>query len=589
PIGLKKENYPGFYHAELLPLEAEMIQNYLKRWFKNDADRIEQLLGTFQHKPRIAALATNPFLLSMICFTFQHGGDTALIERRSDLYANCTKYLLERRYADDSRARFTDAEFEELLDILKELSLRFFLWQEADFPVDHVNVMGDRILKSDDLGRTEQFLDAIQRQTGLIQRAKEGFTFVHRSLWEYFTARALLDKKAEFVIRHAADPFWEEVVRLYAGLLEDENKEKNLVIGLWNINRPLALRVTTEVKTPVAELIKPLIEQETGNQNKLLLIDSVQQSLPLISETERKNLIHETVQILLVDCEERDCEVINYAQQLLERQGMDPLEPGGIIYRLFDLAQAEERQRQLLNDPANCFEWIEVKGGTFWMGDDEHDPYERPAHQVKVDGFFMSKHPVTNRLLKLFPFGEKYPNYGGEKHPAIGNTWYEAYYFALWIGAQLPTEAQWEYAVRGGRHGKRTLYYFGDDAADLPRNAWFGEGEKREAHAVNDRNPRTGKENLNSLGLANMLGNVREWCADWSTNYPEPQTEDELFENPTGPSHGIYKTLRGGNFANDADALRCARRYLIHPENRYGYIGFRVIRCPSHSFENLEI
>jgi hypothetical protein len=240
------------------------------------------------------------------------------------------------------------------------------------------------------------------------------------------------------VIRHAADPFWEEVVRLYAGLLQDDNKVKNLVNGLWNINRPLALRVTTEVTVPATELIKPLIEKETGNQNKLLLIDSVEQSLPLISETERKNLIHETLQILLVECEERDCEVIYYAQQLLERQQMHPLEPGGIIYRLFDLEHAEQRQQQLLSNPENCFVWVEVKGGTFWMGDDEHHPNERPAHRVKVDRFFMSIHPVTNRLLSSFPFGEKYPNYGGEKHPAIGNTWWEAYYFALWIGVQLP-------------------------------------------------------------------------------------------------------------------------------------------------------
>jgi formylglycine-generating enzyme required for sulfatase activity len=589
PIGLKKENYPGFYHAELLPLDAEMIQNYLGRWFKNDADRVEKLLATFQHKPRIAALATNPFLLSMICFTYQHGGDTALIERRSDLYANCTRFLLERRYADDTRAKFSDKEFQDILEILKELSLRFFLWQEADFPVDHVNVMGNRILKADDLGRTEQFLDAIQRQTGLIQRAKEGFTFVHRSLWEYFTALALLDKKTEFVIRHAADPFWEEVVRLYAGLLKDDHKVKNLVNGLWNINRPLALRVTTEVKIPAADLIKPLIERETGNQNKLLLIDSVEQSLPLISETERQNLIHETLQILLVECEEHDCEVIYYAQRLLERQGMKPLEPGGIIYRLFELKHAEERQRQLLDDPENCFQWIEVKGGTFWMGDDNHHRNERPAHRVKIDRFFMSKHPVTNRMLSLFPFGEKYHSSGGEKHPASGNTWWEAYYFALWIGVQLPTEAQWEYAARGGKYGKRTLYYFGDNEAELIKHAWFGETGKQCAHAVNEPNPLTCNENLNPLGLANMLGNVWEWCAEWYADYPEPQADEGLIENPTGPTHGTYKIQRGGSFIGISEALRCSRRYLNHPENRRYTVGFRVVRRPSPSFENLEI
>ncbi|UCE05233.1 MAG: SUMF1/EgtB/PvdO family nonheme iron enzyme, partial [bacterium] len=253
---------------------------------------------------------------------------------------------------------------------------------------------------------------------------------------------------------------------------------------------------------------------------------------------------------------------------------MKPLEAGGIIYHLLDLEHAEKRQQDLLNDPENCFQCIEVPGGTFWMGDDEHDSDERPAHRVKLDGFFMSKHPVTNRLLSFFPFGEKYPHYGGEKHPAIGNTWYEAYYFALWIGAELPTEAQWEYAARGGKHGKRTQYYFGDDAADLSHHAWFYEGGREEAHAVAEPNPHTNKENLNPLGLANMLGNVWEWCMDWSANYPEPEDEDELFENPTGPPHGNYKILRGGSFRETVDALRCARRNGNLPEDRTSVSGF---------------
>jgi formylglycine-generating enzyme required for sulfatase activity len=400
---------------------------------------------------------------------------------------------------------------------------------------------------------------------------------VHRSLWEYFTARALLDKTPDFVIRHAANPDWEEVVRLYAGLLQNHDKVVELINGLWNLNRPLALRVTTEVKTPPAELLKPLIAKEEGNQSKLLLIDSLEQSLRLIAATDQQKLVQETLDILLIKCEERDCEVIYHAQELLEKIGLQPLQPGGIIHELFDLAHAAERQQKFLADPANHFEWIEVEGGEFWMGDDEHFENERPAHRVKVNSFRMAKHPVTNRLLSSFSFGSKYPNYGGESHPAIGNNWWEAYYFALWVGAALPTEAEWEYAARGGKQAKRTQYYFGDAEEELPKHAWFGEVNRPYAHAVDEINPATGKENLNPLGLANMLGNVWEWCQDWYDNYESPKNRREVLQNPRGPESGVSKILRGGGFRDSPDALRCARRNAYQPNDRNNDGGFRLV------------
>ncbi len=212
-----------------------MGDDYLTRWFGDNTDSILKLQQTFNDKPRIRTLATNPFLLSMICYTFERGGKTELIERRSQLYKNCTRYLLERRYDPESEhgQRF---DYDQALEILKDVSLRFFLWQEADFAADHVNVIGRHNPTAVVLGKTEEFLDQLQCKTGLIQRIKEGYTFVHRSLWEYFTALAMLDKKRDFVIRQAANPDWEEVVRLYAGLLSRNEDVKALVNGLWTIN-----------------------------------------------------------------------------------------------------------------------------------------------------------------------------------------------------------------------------------------------------------------------------------------------------------------------------------------------------------------
>ncbi len=591
-IGLQRENYPKYHPLDLRPLNKPLIDDYLAKWFEGDADKIAKLQETFENKPRIRALAANPFLLSMICFTYERGGDPALIEHRSALYENCTKYLLLRLYdpesADKSKPK---PNYENTLAILKDLSLRFFLWQEPNFPVDHVNVMGQQILTAEVLGKTADFLDRVLRETGLIQRAKEGFTFVHRSLWEYFTALSLL-KKPDFVIRHAANPDWEEVVRLYAGLLQKNEEVAELVAGLWNINRPLALRVTTEVQTPAAELIKPLIQKEEGNQGKLLLIDSLAQSLPLIPESERQKLVHETLSIILIDCEERDCEVIYHAQELLEKMGMQPLEPGGLIHDLFDLEHAAERQQKLLSDPANHFSWLAVAGSAFWMGDDEHQDNEKPAHRVKMDSFCMAKYPVTNRLLSNFPFGVKYPN-EDDNLPATSNTWWEAYYFALWVDSRLPTEAEWEFAARGGlpaqagKHAQRTQYYFGDSVEELSNHAWFGESEKPHAHAVDEINPRTEKENLNPLGLANMLGNVWEWCHDWYDNYRPPKDRGEVIENPRGPKTSQYRIRRGGSFYDSADALRCARRSVNQPSDRTDSLGFRLVARVA--FDNLKL
>jgi formylglycine-generating enzyme required for sulfatase activity len=283
-----------------------------------------------------------------------------------------------------------------------------------------------------------------------------------------------------------------------------------------------------------------------------------------------------------MECEEKDCQVIYYAQQLLEKQQMRPLEPDGLIYRLLELKDAPKRQQDLLKDPANCFEWVKIKGGTFLMGDDEYYENEKPAHKVKVGSFFMTKHPVTNHLLSSFPFGQKYPNYGGDSHPAIGNTWWEAYYFALRIDARLPTEAEWEYAARGGQRAEGGQYYFGDSEEELKDHAWFGEsGRNYYAHAVDEPNPRNGKGNLNPLGLANMLGNVWEWCSDWyDEKYYEKCKNQEIVENPVGPETGSDRVLLGGGWDDDARNCRCANRNHDIPAYRDNNIGFRLVFVP---------
>jgi predicted NACHT family NTPase len=128
PIGLRREDYPRYRPLDLLPLSPKMVDDYLHRWFAGSNDPIAKLQQTFKDKPRIRSLAANPFLLSMICYTFQQEGKEELVERRSQLYENCTRYLLQRPY-DPKNGRRPGIEYKQALGILKELSLRFFLWQ----------------------------------------------------------------------------------------------------------------------------------------------------------------------------------------------------------------------------------------------------------------------------------------------------------------------------------------------------------------------------------------------------------------------------------------------------------------------------
>ena len=105
PIELNRRDYPQYRPLDLQPLTEEMIDDYLARWFGGAVDKITRLQKTLKDKPRIFTLATNPFLLSMICYTFEQEGATELIERRSQLYENCTRRLLKRAYDPESQSR----------------------------------------------------------------------------------------------------------------------------------------------------------------------------------------------------------------------------------------------------------------------------------------------------------------------------------------------------------------------------------------------------------------------------------------------------------------------------------------------------
>ncbi|MFH1006688.1 MAG: SUMF1/EgtB/PvdO family nonheme iron enzyme [Candidatus Latescibacterota bacterium] len=240
-----------------------------------------------------------------------------------------------------------------------------------------------------------------------------------------------------------------------------------------------------------------------------------------------------------------------------------------------------------------------IPAGFFQMGDafNEGDGDERPVHTVYVDAFYMDVYEVTNAQYCVFlndqgnqteggdpwlDIGSSYclitqsgdqfvPESGYEDHPVSEVTWYGARAYAEWTGGRLPTEAEWEYAARGGLEGKR--YPWGDTMGHDDAN-YYGTGGRDQWN----RTSPTGSFSPNGYGLYDMAGNVWEWCNDW---YDGGYYSNSPGSNPTGANTGTYRVLRGGSWFVNALHLRCAYRssfYYSDPLFSVLSIGFRCVR-----------
>lgn len=232
--------------------------------------------------------------------------------------------------------------------------------------------------------------------------------------------------------------------------------------------------------------------------------------------------------------------------------------------------------------------WVQIPAGRFYMGSN-HSEYknEQPVHTVDLREFWMSRTPVTNeqygRFLAAHPevlppeywgdvkFGSQWPH-----KPVVGISHGDALRFAKWVGADLPTEAQWEYACRAPLGMQVTDYCFGNSETQLGKYAWF---YGRQTQNVAGKLP-------NRWGLYDMHGQVWEWCKDWYGPYPS-----DSVSNPEGPDESVHRVLRGGSWNNRAIDCRSAARKDIDsaalrdidsasmptdPSGRTTYIGFRL-------------
>ena len=256
---------------------------------------------------------------------------------------------------------------------------------------------------------------------------------------------------------------------------------------------------------------------------------------------------------------------------------------GGAKKEIFaKLKLKEPESGEAWKDPYLEMEFVYVKSGGFEMGDIFGDGYEdeKPAHEVYVDGFWISKFKVTQRQWKKV-MGYYSPHFKKDiNYPVMFFHWDDTQMFIdrlnekAGIKYRLPTEAEWEYAARSG--GKREKWAGTNSEEKLREYAWYSENSGGKPHPVGQKKP-------NGLGLHDMSGNVWEWVQDWySSDYYKQHGEDF---NPQGPKRGEEKVVRGGSCSLEAKNVRTSFRRSFHPSKiliRDQNIGFRLVLPAQH-------
>ena len=218
------------------------------------------------------------------------------------------------------------------------------------------------------------------------------------------------------------------------------------------------------------------------------------------------------------------------------------------------------------------FKMILVEGGTFTMGatseqgtDAESD--EKPAHSVTLSSYYIGETEVTQELWQAV-MGSNPSKFKGSKRPVERVSWDDCMTFIRKLNSltgknfRLPTEAEWEYAARGGNKSKRCKYSGSNTLGDV---AWYKDNSGGETHSVKTKTP-------NEQGIYDMSGNVSEWCQDRKGSY-----ESSSQTNPTGPSSGSYRVCRGGGWSSGAEGCRVSNRGNGLPTLTGSYLGLRLV------------
>jgi formylglycine-generating enzyme required for sulfatase activity len=188
------------------------------------------------------------------------------------------------------------------------------------------------------------------------------------------------------------------------------------------------------------------------------------------------------------------------------------------------------------------------------------------VHQVTLSNYYIGETEVTQALWSAV-MGENPSNFKGDNRPVEQVSWNDCQTFISKLNAltgknfRLPTEAEWEYAARGGSKSQGYQY---SGSNNLSAVAWHADNSGNQTHDVKSKSP-------NELGIYDMSGNVWEWCQDWFGSY-----SSNSVTNPTGAASGSYRVFRGGSWGDDAWFCRSTFRYFYTPGWQYSGLGLRL-------------
>lgn len=220
---------------------------------------------------------------------------------------------------------------------------------------------------------------------------------------------------------------------------------------------------------------------------------------------------------------------------------------------------------------------VKIEGGWFDMGSNEGDNDEKPVHRVYVDSFAIARYEITfdefDRFCEMTNRPKPEDNgWGRGKRPVINVSWTDAGEYCNWLSSitgskfRLPTEAEWEFAAKGGNKNSGFRFSGSDNIDEVGWNSGNSGGNTHEA----------GTRKPNELDLYDMNGNVWEWCSDW---YNENYYGASPKENPRGPASGLYHTLRGGSwYSYGSRVCRTTVRVRDTQDYKDNTAGFRVVR-----------
>ncbi len=499
-------------------------------------------------QPRLAALFRNPLLLTALCVANRSRG--ALPPNRVETLRECLDALVEPwRLVERPRWRMDALHVSTLLQALA-LTLHERRAKSApismlvDLLATHLHAKGWVV---EGPAEVTDLLESLRDETGLlVGKPQRSLGFVHLAIQEFLCADALVTQAKvdpsiwKRIAEYFGDGWWHEIIELIVAWPDGSTFEPLMRELVWQpsfgdqeerVHRCLAV-ATSFSPAPFLELLSRSSQEHS---------DLWRQQLVARGILRRRQMLEPITEI---KCRPAGIEPI-------ERHG--PLQGG--------------------------YQLVEIPGGTFLMGSQNREPLafaiESPAHEVTLSRFMLGRAPVTNGEYREFIRAESHPEpplwsdsrfSWSDDLPVVGVSWHDAKAYCDWAGLVLPTEAQWEYACRGG---SQSHYWSGDREDDLEDVGWYSANSGGWLHPP-------GMKPANPFDLHDMHGNIMEWCLDGAADYGTivARARDGLREGPQD-----VKAARGGSWKFSARGCRAAYRTKASVFYQSSILGFRPALC----------